>query len=70
MMLKQNLIAVGRNQKACMEGCRDKVGAMKAECNTTCVSQTTEVVQMLDKKLSDDVMQNEERIFASAKLWQ
>ena len=70
MMMKQNLIAVGRNQRACMEGCRDKEGAMKTECNTTCANQTTEVVQLLDKKLSDDIILNEERIFASPKLWQ
>ena len=37
MMLQQNMIAIGRNQRACMEGCRDKEGAMQAECNTTCV---------------------------------
>ena len=44
MMIKQNMTAIGRNQKACLEGCRDKQGAMKEECSTTCVKQSAEVI--------------------------
>ena len=68
MMIKENVLAVGRNQKACMDTCRDKQRSEYFECNTSCVDSATEAVNLLDKKLSDEVILNEERIFASTKL--
>ena len=68
MMIKQNVLAIGRNQRACMEGCRDKQGKEQVECQTVCVNESTEAMNLLDKKISDDVVMNEDRIFASTKL--
>ena len=42
---------------------------MMEECQLTCVKQTVDVISQLDKKISDDIVINEERIFESPKLW-
>ena len=62
-MIKQNVLAIGRNQKACMEPCRTKEGSAFYDCNSECMKKSTEAVGLLDKKISDDCIINEDRIF-------
>ncbi len=62
------MLALGRNQKACINQCSNLKGADLYECNTVCVKESAEAIQMLDKKLSDEVVSSEDRIFASTKV--
>ena len=68
MMLKQNMLSVGRNQKACLDQCKTLKDADLYECNTVCVKESTEALSLLDKHLSDEVVRQEEHIFASTKV--
>lgn len=67
MMIKQNVLAIGRNQKACMESCRNLKEAEYYECNSKCMEKSTETISLLDKVISDDVIMCEEKIFGNSK---
>ena len=66
MMIKQNVLAIGRNQKACMEGCKDKNGSSLFDCQSVCVGESTQAITLLDKKISDDVVMSEDKIFGTS----
>ena len=67
MMIKQNVLAIGRNQKACMESCRDLKEADYYECNSKCMDNSTKTISLLDKSVSDDIIMCEEKIFGDSK---
>ena len=69
MMIKQNVLAIGRNQKACMEGCKEQTNASALfNCQSECVGESTQAITLLDKKISDDVVMSEDKIFGTTKL--
>ena len=69
-MLQQNMMSIGRNQKACLEKTKDlKQGSTKSfEAQNGCIKETHKVIQVLDKRLSDEIVMHEDKIFATMKI--
>ncbi len=67
MMIKQNVLAIGRSQKACILACKDKTGSELFDSQSKCVNESTEAINLLDKKISDDIVMSEDKIFAMNK---
>ena len=67
MVMQQNLMAISKNQRACMDQCPPMSDRDERffECALECTNDASEQLALIDKRLNDEILSVEREVFAA-----